>query len=120
MPLSRDGPFLSGLLSLAKLSDSRKSSGDSKLISFHRLLRPLCSWEHKLEALDIALCPCPECVPRHDSISEVYREFPERNGLVFALICSVDCGTLYTHGCEILNFVQSLLSISQVLDTCQG
>ena len=38
----------------------------------------------------------PRAVPRHNPVSELYRQFLRPHGLVFALTCTVNCGTLYT------------------------
>jgi hypothetical protein len=41
------------------------------------------------------LVPFPRSVPRHHPVSELYGQFTWPHGLVFALTCAVNCGTLY-------------------------
>jgi hypothetical protein len=36
-------------------------------------------------------------VPPHNHVPELYRQFLRPHGLVFALTCTVNCGTLYRH-----------------------
>jgi hypothetical protein len=38
-------------------------------------------------------------VPRHNPVSELYRQFFRPHGLVFTLTCTVNCGTLYRQMC---------------------
>ena len=47
-------------------------------------------------------------VPRHNPVSELYEQFLQPHGLVFALTCTVNCGTLYRHGCAFPNHVPSI------------
>ena len=44
------------------------------------------------------LVPIPRSVPRQNPISELYGQFLLPHGLVFALTCIVNCGTLYKKG----------------------
>ena len=39
--------------------------------------------------------PFPRSVPRHNPVSELYGQLLLPHGLVFALTCTVNCGTLY-------------------------
>uniref|UniRef100_A0A4W5K059 Myosin light chain, phosphorylatable, fast skeletal muscle a n=2 Tax=Salmoninae TaxID=504568 RepID=A0A4W5K059_9TELE len=41
------------------------------------------------------LVPFPRSVPRHSPVSELYGQFLRPHGLVLALTCTVNCGTLY-------------------------
>lgn len=54
------------------------------------------------------LVPLPRSVPRHNPVLELYRQFLRRHGLVFALMCTVNCGTLYRQMCAFPNHVQSI------------
>jgi hypothetical protein len=58
-------------------------------------------------AADI-LVPFPRSVPRHNPFSELYGRFLQPHGLVFALTCTVSCGTLYRQVCVFPNHVQSM------------
>ena len=51
--------------------------------------------------------PFPRSVPRYNPVSEVYRQFLGLHGLVCALTCTVNCGTLYRQVCAFPNHVQS-------------
>jgi hypothetical protein len=48
------------------------------------------------------LIPFPRSVPRHNPVSELLQF------LVFALTCTVNCGTLYRHVCAFPNHVLSI------------
>ena len=43
-----------------------------------------------------------------DPVSELYSKFLQTHGLVFALTCTVNCGTLYRQVCSFSNHVQSI------------
>ena len=45
------------------------------------------------------LVPFPRSVPRHKPVSELYGQFLQSHGLVSALTCTVNCGTLYRQVC---------------------
>ena len=47
-------------------------------------------------------------VPRHNPVSELYRQFLRPHGLVFALTCTVNCWALYRQVCAFPNYVQSI------------
>jgi hypothetical protein len=49
----------------------------------------------------------PRFVLRHNPVSELYGQFLRPRGLVFALTCTVNCGTLYRQVCAFPNHVQS-------------
>ena len=70
------------------------------------------------------LVPFPRSVPRHNPFSELYRQFLWPQGLVFALTCTVNCGTLYRPVCAFPNHVQSIeftpVDSNQVVETSQG
>ena len=54
------------------------------------------------------LVPFPRSVPRHNPVSALYGQFLRPHGLVFALTCTVNCGTLYRQVCAFPNHVQSI------------
>ena len=80
-------------------SSSRKTLGCSKLLPFknggHCVLGDLQCCRH-------FLVPFPRSVPRHNPVSELYRQFVRPHSLVFALTCTVNCGFLYTQVCALL------------------
>ena len=45
------------------------------------------------------LVPFPRSVSRQNPVSELYGQFLRPHGVVFALTCTVNCGTLYKHVC---------------------
>ena len=45
------------------------------------------------------LVPFHRSVPQLNHVSKFYRQFLHPHGLVFALICTVTCGTLYRQVC---------------------
>jgi hypothetical protein len=61
-----------------------------------------------LQCCKTVLVPFPRYVPRNNPVSELYGQFLRPHGLVFALTCSVNCGTLYRQVCAFLNHVQSI------------
>ena len=98
--------LLPRLLSLARAASSRKSPGGSKLLPFRK------DGGHCV-LVDIQCCrnvlvPFPRSVPRHNPVSELYGQFRRLLGLVFALTCTVNCGTLYRQVCACQNHVQSI------------
>ena len=56
----------------------------------------------------IILVPFPRHVPRHNPVSKLYGQFLRPHGLVFALTCTVNGGTLYRQVCAFPNHVQSI------------
>jgi hypothetical protein len=54
------------------------------------------------------LVPFPRSVPRTNSVLQLYRQFLRPHGLVFALTCTINCGTLYRQVCAFPNDVQSI------------
>ena len=81
---------------------SRKIMGGSKLLPFKN---------DEGQTGDLQLCrhflvPFPRSVPRHNPVLELYGQF--LHGLVFALTCTVNCGTLYRQVCAFPNHVQSI------------
>ena len=52
-----------------------------------------------LQCCIISLEPFPRSVPRHFPVSELYGHFLRAHSLVFALTCTVNCGTLYKQVC---------------------
>jgi hypothetical protein len=78
-------------------ASSRKSLDGAKLLSFkddggHCVLGDL-------QCCRYVLVPFPRSVPRHNLVSEFYRQFLRPHGLVFALTCTVKYGTLYRQVC---------------------
>ena len=74
-------------------------------------------------AADIFLLPFTRSVPRHNTVSDLYRQFRRPHGLVFALTCTVNCGTLHRQECAFPNHVQSIKCTTgglQVVETPQG
>ena len=61
-------------------------------------------------AADRFWCPSsmPRPMPQHNPVSELYRQFLQPHGLVFALPCTVTSGTLYRQVCAFPNHVQSI------------
>ena len=59
---------------------------------------------------------CLVC-PRHNPVLELYGQFLRPHGLVFALTCTVNCGTLYRHLCAFPNHVQSIEFTTGVLQS---
>ena len=83
------------LLSLDRVASSRKSSCGSKLL-------PL----RMMEAT--VFLGTFNAAPRHNPVSEIYGQFLRPHGLVFALTCTVNCGTLYRQVCAFPNYVRSI------------
>ena len=50
----------------------------------------------------------PRAVPQHNHVSGLYGQFLWHFGLVFALTCTVNCGTSYRQVCALANHVQSI------------
>jgi hypothetical protein len=50
---------------------------------------------------DIFLAPYPRSVPGHNPVSVLYGQFRLPHGLVFALTCTVNGGTLYRQVCAL-------------------
>jgi hypothetical protein len=76
-----------------------------------------------LQYCRIFLVPFPRSVPWHNPVSELYRQFLWSHGLVFALTCAVNCGTLYRKVCAQIGHNQlNLLQVdsNQVVETSQG
>jgi hypothetical protein len=59
-------------------------------------------------AADIFCYPSPSSVPRQKPVSELRGQFLRPHGLVFALTCTVNCGTLYRQMSPFPNHVQSI------------
>ena len=81
---------------------SRKSLGGSKLLPFKND-GDHCSWEPSM-----LLVPFPRSVHRQNPVPELYGQFLRPHGLVFALTCTFNGGTLYRHVCTLPNNVQSI------------
>jgi hypothetical protein len=82
--------LLTRLLSLA-WRQALESFGGSELLPFkndggHCVLGDLQCCRHFLP-------PFPRSVPRHNHVSALYGQFLRPRGLVFALTCTVNCGT---------------------------
>ena len=103
--LPNQGPSPS-IAQFGRGASTRKSLGGSELLSFkndgsHCVLGDLQCCRH-------FLVPFPRSVPQHNPVSELYRQFLRPHGLVFALTCTVNCGTLYRQVCAFPNHVQSI------------
>jgi hypothetical protein len=77
----------------SRAASFRTSLGVSKRFPFknnggHFVLGDLQSCRH-------FLLPFPRSMPRHNHVSELYEHFLRPHGLLFALTCTVICGTLY-------------------------
>ena len=77
-------------------ASSRKSLGGSKLLPFKNYGAHCVLGDH--QCCQHFLVPFRRSVPRHNLVSELYRQFLGPHGLVFALTCNVNCGTLYNQG----------------------
>ena len=55
-----------------------------------------------------SLVPFPRSVSQHNPVSELYGQFLQPHGFVFALTCTVNCGILYRQVCAFPNHVQSI------------
>ena len=62
------------------------------------------------------LVPFPRSVTRHNPVSELYRQIHRPHDLVFALTCTVNCGTLYRQVWVFPNHVQS----SRLQSSCRA
>ena len=87
-------------------ASSRTSLGSSKLLPFkndeyHCVLGDLQCCRH-------FLVPFSRSVPRHNPVSELYRQLFSPHGLVFDLTCTVTWWTLYKQMCAFPNHVQSV------------
>ena len=97
--------LLPRLLSLGRVANSRKSVGGSKLLPFknnggHCVLGDL-------QCCRNVLVPFPRSLPQHNPVSELHGQFLRCHGLIFALTCTVNCGTLYNRQrCAFPNHVQ--------------
>ena len=100
-------------------ASSRKSLGVSKLLLFKN------DWCHcvleDLQSCINVLVPIPRSVPQYNPVSELYVEFLQPHGLVFALTCTVNCGTLYRQVCAFPNHVQSIAcTIGGLQSSCRN
>jgi hypothetical protein len=59
------------------------------------------------------LVPFPRFVPWHNPVSELYGKFLWPHGLVFALTCTVNCGTLHRQVCA-FQIMYNQLNLPQV------
>jgi hypothetical protein len=67
------------------------------------------------------LVPFPRSVPRHNPVSELYRQFLRPHGLVFALTCTVNYGSLYKQVCAFPKHVQSIeFTTGGLQSTCRN
>jgi hypothetical protein len=88
------------------VASSRKSLGGFKLLPFKNV-GVHCVLGDLQCCLDF-LVPFPRSVPRHNPVSELYRQFLRPRGLVFAVTYTVNCGTLYRQVCAFPNHVQPI------------
>ena len=89
--------LLPRLFSLA----GRPAQGRVLVVSNLLYLRDPQCWRH-------FLIHFPRSVPQHNPVTELYGHFLQPNGLVFALTCTVNCGTLYRQVFAFPNHVQSM------------
>ena len=112
-------PFSPRLLSLA----GRPALGRVLVLPnfFHLRMMEGTVFLGTFNAAEMFWYPSPD---RHSHVSELYGQFLWPHGLVYALTCTVNCGTLYRQMCAFPNHVQSIGFITgdsnQVLETSQG
>ena len=92
--------FTRGGLQSSCRNNSRMSLSSSKLLPFKN--------DGDLKCYRNVLGPFPRSVSRHNPVSDLYGQFFLPQGLVFALTCTVNCGTLYRPLCAFPNHVQSI------------
>ena len=102
--ISDQGPS-SPIAQFGRGASSRKSLCGSKLLPFnndggHCVLGDLQCSRH-------VLVPFTRSVSKHNPVPELYRQFLQPHGLVFAQRCTVYCGTLYRQVCAFPNHAQS-------------
>ena len=106
---------LSHLPDQSRVASSRKSLGGSKL--------PFKNDGHCVLGGPPMLVPFPRSVPQHTPVSELYGQFLRPHGLVFALTCTVNCGTLNRQMCAFpsMSFQLNLphVNSNQVVETSQ-
>ena len=110
--------LLSRLLSLA----GRPALGRVLVVPnfFHLRMMESTVFLETFNAADIFLVPFPRSVPRHNPVSELYGQFLRPHGLVFALTCTANCGTLYRQVCAFSKSCPINLIKDQVVETSQG
>ena len=104
--------LLPRLLSLAE-QPALGSLGGSKLLQFKKCVLGV------LQCCRNCLVPFPRSVPWHDPILELYGQFLRPDGMVFALTCTVNHGTLYRQVCAFPNHVQlqsSCINIARMIN----
>ena len=87
------------IVQFGRAVSSRKSLGGSKLLPFKNGGHCVVG---DLQCCRNVLAPFPRSVPRHNPVSELYGQFLQPLGLVFALTCTVNCGTLQEQTLKIL------------------
>ena len=101
------------------VTSSKKCLGGSKLLPFkndggHCVLV-------YLQRCRNVLVPFPRSVPLHNPVSELYGQFLRPHGLVFALTCTVNCGTLHRQVCAFPNHVQSVeFATGELQSSCRN
>ena len=63
------------------------------------------------------LVPFPRSVPQHNPVLELYGHYLWPHVLIFALACTVNCGTIYGQVCAFPNHVQSIEFTTGVLQS---
>ena len=86
---------------VTSLTNSGKIIGGSKLLPFKND-GGQCVLED-LQCCRNVLVPFPRSVPRYNPVSELYGQFLRPHCLVFALTCTVNCGTFYIDRCVCLS-----------------
>ena len=105
-----------------RVASSRKSPDGSKLLPFTDDRGHCAHWD--LQCCRHFSVPFPRSVPQYNPVSEVYRQFLGLHGLVCALTCTVNCGTLYRR-CVPFQIMSNQLNLpqvdsNQVVQTSQG
>jgi hypothetical protein len=76
-----------------RAASSTMSLGSSKLLRFLRIMEVTVFLD--LQCCRKVLIPFHGSVPRHNAVLELYKQFLRSHCLVFALICTVNCGTIF-------------------------
>jgi hypothetical protein len=108
-------PFFPDCAQFGRVASSRKSLGGSKLLPLRMMYATFIG---DLQCCRHFLEPFLRSVPRHNPLSDLYGQFLWPHGLVFALICTVNCGTLYRPVCSFPNPVQSIDFTTGELQSC--
>ena len=111
--------LLPRLLSLAR----RPALGRVFVVTnlFHLKMMEVTVFLVTLSAAYIFGVPFPRSVPRHHPGLEFYQQVLRPQDLLFALTCTVNCGTLYRQVCAFPNHVQSIeFTTSGIQSSCRN